>query len=715
MPVRLPSLRAQAFTLVLALAIPAIALEAWWSYQEYRGAAEQARLEALATAERTSVSVQQFLVNAGEVMTGVAREFRENLETPEGCENLVAVLTDVLPYFANTAVVETDGTVACAANFVPILPPDLTPPVMRTLERRLFPEVGRPMLDPVSGAWVLPISVPTFATEAAPPRALIGFVPLLEFQNLLRGVVVDEAYLVTIATADLQVITRSSDVGAWVGQTLPTPTNEDRTVAGRGRVATGPDADDVQRAWGIIEIPTAGWSVFVGVPSDQVNAPALASAMRRVGLTALFLLAGILFAMWTYRRIAAALRQLVESAKDAGRGNQIPLPDATPAEISQVVEQFNRALASRDAAEAAEHRALERYASIFHEAVFGIFVATPEGRVLEANPALATMLGHREIHPVVEAPLQRWFRDPDQHDVMLARCLTEGSLQEFVTEWVRSDGAFIVVRIDGKVVLTDEGAEGVEMIVDDVTEELRRDLELRQTQKMEAVGRLAGGIAHDFNNLLTVISANTELVLESIAPDNPVRPDLAQVKGAASRATQLTRQLLAFSRGDGSGARDVDVNAVVSELEAMLRRLIGADIRLETTLDPMLPRVHADPGRIEQVVMNLVLNARDALPSGGRIMIETAGTRTPPQQANGTRSGVTITVRDDGIGMDAATRARIFEPFFTTKEATRGTGLGLATVYGIVEQSGGRIDVASEPGTGTTFSIWLPAAAPAIA
>ncbi|MEX2465322.1 MAG: ATP-binding protein [Gemmatimonadota bacterium] len=710
MSLRLESLRSQVFALVLALAIPAIALEMWWGYQEYRSAGTQASLEALATAERTSVGVQQFLATAGEMMTGVARVFRQNLEEPEGCANLVEVLTDVLPYFANTLVLDADGTLVCSAAPAPTVLAGLPLPAVTESGSGTLPAVGLPLLDQRSGTWVLPVAVFTPAEGTATARTLMGLVPLLQFQELLRGVDFDDSYLVTIATADLQVITRSTDVGAWVGQILPGPTGEDRVLVEGGRVATGPDADDVQRAWGIAEIPGLGWSVFVGVPEREVNAPALIAAMKRVGLTAFFLLAGFLFATWTYRRIAAALSQLVEGARHAERGHQIALPEGTPAEVSEVVTQFNRTLASRDAAEAAEHRALERYASIFNEAVFGIFVATPEGRVLDANPALATMLGYREIRPLLDAPLRDHFQDPDQHDVMLARCLAEGSLEAYVTEWIRRDGKAIVVRIDGQVVQTDDGGEGVEMIVDDITEELRRDLELRQTQKMEAVGRLAGGIAHDFNNLLTVISANTELALESLPEKSPTSVDLMHVKGAASRATQLTRQLLAFSRDDGSGVRDVDVNQVIAELEAMLLRLIGADIRLETSLDPEVPRVHADPSRLEQIVMNLVLNARDAVSSGGSIRIATRTVPTGSEGPMGPEPGVTIKVHDDGIGMDPDIRARIFEPFFTTKDKTRGTGLGLATVYGIVEQSGGRIDVESEVGVGTTFRIWLPAA-----
>ena len=202
--------------------------------------------------------------------------------------------------------------------------------------------------------------------------------------------------------------------------------------------------------------------------------------------------------------------------------------------MSAVVEQLNRTLDERDTAEAAERQALERYASIFNDAIFGIFVATSDGWILEANPALAAMLG-AEIRQVLDRPLRHYFLDPDQHDIMLATCLAEGSVEEFLAEWRREDGETIVVRIDGKRVGTDSGHEGIEMIVDDVTEELRRDQEIQQTQKMEAIGRLAGGIAHDFNNLLTVISANAELIDEGLGDDSAVRTDLRQIQKAGDR------------------------------------------------------------------------------------------------------------------------------------------------------------------------------------
>jgi two-component system, cell cycle sensor histidine kinase and response regulator CckA len=248
----------------------------------------------------------------------------------------------------------------------------------------------------------------------------------------------------------------------------------------------------------------------------------------------------------------------------------------------------------------------------------------------------------------------------------------------------------------------------------DVTHRRRLEEQLVQSQKLEAVGRLAGGIAHDFNNLLTGILGYSDLLRAGLAEDDPLRADADEVKKAAERAASLTRQLLAFSRRQVLQPRVTDLNRIVEEMDRMLRRLIGEDIELVTACAPDLGCVEADPGQIEQVIANLVVNARDAMPDGGRLVIETANGNVdvelaqthPAEIAPGPH--VVLSVTDTGVGMDAETQAHVFEPFFTTKEIGKGTGLGLATVYGIVKQSGASIWVYSEPGLGTSFRIYFP-------
>jgi PAS domain S-box-containing protein len=365
--------------------------------------------------------------------------------------------------------------------------------------------------------------------------------------------------------------------------------------------------------------------------------------------------------------------------------------------------------------EEALRRSESRYRSLVQSAVYGIYRSSLEGKFLDVNPALIAMLGYDSAEEVLGLdPRQDVFLNPEQHSRLMKEFERSGRLDDLEVRWRRKDGNAITVHLSGRAVNTPEGPDQVlEIIAQDVTERRVLEDQFRQAQKMEAVGRLAGGVAHDFNNLLMVVSGYTEVLRERTERSNPLYPKIEAIQQAADRATTLTRQLLAFSRKQLLELKVVDVNAIVGDIERLLRPLIGENIELVTRLAPDLGRTRADAGQIEQVIMNLVVNSKDAMPDGGKITLQTANASLDEdlrREYSYIQPGpyVMLSVSDNGHGMDKETQARIFEPFFTTKGKSKGTGLGLSTVYGIVKQSGGYVFVQSEAGRGTTFRIYLP-------
>ena len=356
------------------------------------------------------------------------------------------------------------------------------------------------------------------------------------------------------------------------------------------------------------------------------------------------------------------------------------------------------------------------YRALVQKAPLGIYRSTPAGRFLSANPALVAMLGYDSPDELLTLDMGRdVYADPEERRRLIEQdSFTDHTYDELEVHWKKKDGTRIRVHLSVRSHRAADGqVEYYESFARDVTQQRQLETQLAQAQKMEAIGRLAGGVAHDFNNLLTVILSYSDLLLEDLPADSADRDDVTQIRKAAEGASALTRQLLAFSRQQVLQPRVLDLNASVAGIEKLLTRLLREDITLQCVLPPKVGTIRVDPGQLEQVIMNLGANARDAMPNGGKLTIETANVDIDASYTSVHASAkpghyVMLAVTDTGVGMDAATQARIFEPFFTTKDVGKGTGLGLATVQGIVQQSGGFIWVYSESGHGTCFKIYLP-------
>jgi len=408
---------------------------------------------------------------------------------------------------------------------------------------------------------------------------------------------------------------------------------------------------------------------------------------------------------------------LAASALEAGAGDA--LAKGNLRRLVPVIRRELREAADRRARRESETalRASEAsYTTLVEQAPVGIYRSTPAGRFLSANPALARILGYATPQELLALDMSRdVYVDADERRRLVAQdTYTNQVYEELEATWKKKDGTRIRVQLSVRASRKPDGqVEFYEAFVRDITNQRQLEAQLAQAQKMEAIGRLAGGVAHDFNNLLTVILSYSDLLLEDLPAESSDREDVTQIRKAAQGASELTRQLLAFSRQQVLLPKVVDINASVSGIERLLTRVLREDIKLACTLASDAGMIRVDPGQLEQVIMNLAVNARDAMPGGGLLTIETANVdldadylRAHPMAKPGPY--VMLAVTDTGMGMDAATQARIFEPFFTTKDVGKGTGLGLATVQGIVQQSGGFIWVYSEPDHGTVFKIYLP-------
>ncbi len=531
--------------------------------------------------------------------------------------------------------------------------------------------------------------------------------------------------------SDANVLLGNVDGGLW--------TDFARPVSGPPRslplgVPTEYTAADGRRfLTAAVRLSPMPWTVVVQMPRDSALLPARRFLYTTIGIATLLLILGVIASWRLSRQITEPLAEIASAAEDFATGNyarrtavvrQDELGSMAAAfnDMAQKVETASRDRMLREQELRATNRELRESEKRYRQLVDLLpdaIIVHRDGTILFGNPAAARLFGVGSVSAFTGRAFVDFVPRDDHYDVTeRIRHIQDGRHATPLAERTlrRLDGTSISVESAGLPLVLD-GEPTVLSLIRDVTQRKRLEDQIRQSQKMEAVGQLAGGVAHDFNNLLTVIMSYSALIMSDVDANSPIARDLGEIKQAAERAAGLTHQLLAFSRRQVLQPQILDLNALTERLEGMLRRLLREDIELVTSLDPSLDRVSADPGQIEQVIINLAVNARDAMPEGGRLVIETSRVELDedsPMLPAGADPGsfVVLAVSDTGHGIDEATRSKIFDPFFTTKEPGKGTGLGLSTVYGIVQQSGGSISVYSEPKIGATFKVFLPRAVP---
>jgi len=716
-------IRTQLLLAALIVAIPAASVVLYAGLQARSGAMREAT-------QVTEHLADEIATHQRNLASGTEQLLRTLAQLPEvqghdtrRVHELLAQLLSLNSQYTNIVVADAAGRVWAQATDAP--PFDVADRLYfrKAVESRRFAS-GEYVVSRANGRPAFNFALAYLDTRGAIAGVLVAginvdaFRRLISFDTLPPGssyLLVDHAGI---------VLTRAFEAERYAGRPYP--------VERFGAIVAGPD----QGAWTGSSMAGDGrhvayrkvrlegeagpyMYVLAGIPVAPVLAGANKALVTSIAVLSPFLLLAALLTwlMWE-RSFVGPVGQLEEATRRLAGGDlQVRVSDLVEGgefgALAKTFDDMARQLAEREKARQVSEQLYRQLFEMYSDALF--LIDQQSGRILEANPAAASLLGYgrNELRSMLDTDLAcNPERAREERLGGTGRQLVEGEFRHQDGRGIPCEAAARFFTMDGRaVVLT--ALRDVRPRREAEVEQGRLRDQLAQSQKMETVGRLAGGIAHDFNNLLCIINGHCDLVLESSQLSQGASEDLQLVRQAGESAAALTRQLLTFSRKQIRQPKILDLNGVVAQFDKMLRRVIGEDIKVTTQLEAKLWSVHADPGQMEQVLINLVVNARDAIQGGGAIVIETANvvldeSYTRHHKLVSPGEYILLAVSDNGVGMDAATLERVFEPFFTTKPSGQGTGLGLSTVYGIVSQGQGHVTAYSEPGRGTTFKVYLP-------
>ncbi|MBI5576699.1 MAG: response regulator [Deltaproteobacteria bacterium] len=732
---RLSSLRVRLIAICFLVVVPAFGVTYFTFKHERKHMLGELKTNAVRNANLVAADENRKIEEARNFLVTLSRSPAVRSPESRSCSDAMAELLKRYPQYRNIGIADPAGNVVCSA----VPPPG---PVnvsdreyfRRAMETREFSvcvyQVGRISNRPgIMTAYKLP--------DANDRLRGVVFAALdtEEFGQIGRdaGESLPNGAALTKIDASGAILGRYPTEAGLVGKAFPDMDAVRPLLAKGGGLAAGKSGGGTPFLFAVAKVPNTliGRDVFavVGIPESVIFAELDTHTRRDMavlgsGIAAALFLVWLSSGYFVVRPVQALLRATHRVAEEDAEIRIGPPYDK--GELGELAKGFDRMTAAIVGRRAERERAREalmlsenNYRSIVRNSPLGIYRVTPGGKFLMVNPALVEMLGYESEGELLNANMDRdIYVKADERQGILKKYAGRNQASSLVLklDWNRKDGAILHVRASGTAVRDENGAiDYYEVFVEDETERQALERKFLHSQRMEAVGRLAGGVAHDFNNLLSVILGYGEILLDRSKNDSDERSKLEEIKRSAGRAADLTRQLLAFSRKQVFELKVVDLNDVVTDARKMFQRLIGEDIELTLNLSSDIGFVKIDPGQFEQVIMNLVVNARDAMPRGGKLAIEThrAEFAEPQAYLNGEvnmppGSYVRVSVTDTGCGMDEETLKRIFDPFFTTKEAGKGTGLGLSTSYGIVKQSGGFIWASSRPGKGTSIRIFLP-------
>ena len=690
--------------LALAVALPPVLLLGVFAFGEYRVTLEVARLNSLGITEAVSVTVTTFFELLTKELTADAFDLAEHhlSGTDPECSTVLERIQSKYTYVKEIAVVDSQGVLLCAYP-AGSLPTRVTP--LRQMGPA--PVAGSLQAAPISqlvagGSWFLPVAVPLVGTETEEGRTLRVWLNLDLVSQELLPADAQSSRLVTVTSPANVVLLRSQD-RERLGSVVPNADWDAAVEVEPGRyVASGPDLAGTQRYWGQKNTPT-GWWIYTGITEDEALGPAGGLRYLTFLLSLLIVLCVITVTAIFYRRVTQMLAREVRLLEDGvGDWDKLKKESNLPSEFAPLMKVVGGMVQAKDVARLAEMKGRERFEQILKTVEFGIAVTSLDGRLVYANEYTRSLfqLGDSDVLDV-----ESFYQDASERAEVLKEIKLTGRVRPRDLEMSRPDGVQVPLRMSAVIMPVDGEGPCLHSVLTDVTEWRRTEEALRQAQKMEAVGHLAGGIAHDFNNVLMTVLGNAEILEESLEPDSPHQEQLKLIQDAADGARSITGRLLRFSRPSAGDVSRSDVVQIVRDTADMLRSglPLGIQIVLDLSAEPCYADI--DPREFAQALINLVLNSRDAIEERGEINVSCG---VEPLESDLSRSEVVVRIKDDGVGMDSETLQQVFDPFFTTKPIGEGTGLGLASVYALVKEAKGTINVTSELGRGTTVTVRVP-------
>ena len=713
----LSHLRARLVLMALIAVLPALAVTAYTQAIERRNVRTQTIENALQVARLAASREALVFDRARQVLQTLALLPALHSSDSRTCgERLREILRDYPGYIA-FGVVNLDGSTFCSSSG--IKGQNRERPWFQHAVQTGTTAVGVYQVSPLNGKPDIAVAHPLFGSSGALERVIFAAVELDQLQRLISALKLPHGVRLTVFDRDRRILVRYPDSAQWVGKVFPDSPMVRPIVPGASEeVRDGVGVDGVRRLYATVPIQASldtGLSVAIRIDRAVAFAEADRLLHQQLWLLSLLSLVAIGVA-WIggnalVLRPIKRLKSLTQRLAVGDFSVRAQLTGGAP-ELHELGDAIDSMVTALETRERERQQSEVRYREMFMNALTGAWVATPAGRLIACNPVFASMFGFASVEDALRLDLPSIYTRPGDREAFLDQLLAERRIENREIEFRRPDGKSLHA-VQNVVGIVDDSGDLVEIrgYLIDTTQQKDLEAQLRQANKMEAVGQLAGGIAHDFNNILTVIIGVSEFMLSRFKPGTPDHADVEEILKAGKRAADLTRQLLAFSRRQIVQPVVLDVNVVVAGMDTLVRRLVGEHLDFVTVRTAGQTRVKMDQGQLEQVITNLVVNARDAMPDGGTLTVEISVVQL--DELGGGRYAfrpgryVRLAVSDTGTGIDPDTQARIFEPFFTTKETGKGTGLGLATVYGIVKQADGFIDLHSEPGS-TTFKIYLP-------